>query len=386
MYVITTERLPIKVWGEQPDEATLQQARNLANLPFATGWIALLPDAHVGYGMPIGGVLAARGQVIPHAVGLDIGCGVRAWRTGVPLEDFLPLRDQVLSDVHRSIPTGFDRHGSSQEERTNLFDDVPAAPVLRGEIDKAKRQVGTLGGGNHFIEIQKDPDDIVWVMIHSGSRNLGKQMAEHYDRAAKEENRRWSSPVPEEWGLAHLAADSRKGEEYLDVMGFCLRFARENRRLMQETVQAAFDRRFAGAVPDREVDVHHNYAAIETHLGEELVVHRKGAVRAEGPVVIPGSMGTRSFLGRGLANEEAFESCSHGAGRRLGRRAAVRSIPIQDVLDDLKAKDIRLFKRKKGDVAEEASAAYKDIDAVMGQQKDLVEAGIALFPVGVVKA
>jgi tRNA-splicing ligase RtcB (3'-phosphate/5'-hydroxy nucleic acid ligase) len=215
MYEMATEGLVVKVWGADIDEGALEQARNLARLPFAFRHVALMPDAHIGYGMPIGGVLAACGQVIPHAVGLDIGCGVRAWNTNIPLAEFSRFRDTVLNDVQRSVPTGFEWHRVSQTDRTALFDDVPDIPPLLAEIHKAVRQVGTLGGGNHFIEAQVDPDDIVWMMVHSGSRNLGKQMAEHYDRLAREENRETGSPVPAEWGLAHLAVDSDLGAEYL---------------------------------------------------------------------------------------------------------------------------------------------------------------------------
>ncbi|MBS3956025.1 MAG: RtcB family protein [Clostridiales bacterium] len=385
MYEIPTSGVPVKVWGADLDDPTLAQARNLAQLPFAHRHVALMPDAHVGYGMPIGGVLAALGQVIPHAVGLDIGCGVRAWSTGIAHREFASARDGILNDIQRSVPTGFEWHRSPQTDRTSLFDDVPGIAPLRAEVDKAVRQVGTLGGGNHFIELQVDPDDTVWAMVHSGSRNLGKQMAEHYDAVAKAENRASGSPVPPEWGLAHLAADSEAGREYLEVMGFCLRFARENRRLMAGAVRRAIERKFPGLEATGEVDVHHNYAAAEEHFGESVIVHRKGAVHAVGTVLVPGSMGTASYVCRGLANPESFESCSHGAGRAMGRKAAKRAFPREKVLADLRERNIRLFKAKKHDVAEEAPAAYKDIEDVMRHQRDLVEPLVRLRPIGVVK-
>jgi tRNA-splicing ligase RtcB len=336
-------------------------------------------------GPTIGGVLAAEGRVIPHAVGLDIGCGVRTWRTNVTLEQLLPVRDQVLNDIQRSVPAGFEWHQKSQAGRTALFDEPPDVPVLRAECEKASKQVGSLGGGNHFLELQCDPDGIVWGMVHSGSRNLGKQMATYYNDLAKRENARSDDTVPPQWGLAHVAADSGVGAEYLEVMDFCLRFAKESRRLMAEAMQAAIDRRLPGVAPDEGFDVHHNYASFETHQGAEVVVHRKGAVHAIGTVSIPGSMGTHSWIGRGLANPASFESCSHGAGRRLGRKEAVRTIPIEHVMSELRERDVRLFKRKKGDVAEEAPEAYKDIDEVMEAQRDLVEPLVLLQPVGVVK-
>ncbi len=382
---IRTERIPILVWGDDPDDSTFAQARNLANLPFAWHHVALMPDAHVGFGMPIGGVLAAEGQVIPHAVGLDIGCGVRAWRTNIPAKQFLPARDLVLGDVMHSVPQGFDWHHTSQAGRTDLFDEIPDIPPLRAQIERAQRQVGTLGGGNHFIEFQTDDDGIVWAMVHSGSRNLGKQMAEHYDAIAIAENRPPGSNVPPEWGLAHLPVDGDMGAEYLEVMRWCMRFARESRRLMAESVQRAVSRRFPGVRPDPPTDVHHNYAAEEEHFGRPVVVHRKGAVLARGTVVVPGSMGTASYLGEGLANPDSFESCSHGAGRAMGRRQAMRTIPRERVLEELERHDVRLFKARQRDVAEEAPEAYKDIDSVMRAQRDLVEPLVRLTPIGVVK-
>jgi len=382
---IETERVPIYVWGESADEGTLAQTRNLANLPFAYHHVALMPDAHVGFGMPIGGVLAAQGQVIPHAVGLDIGCGMRAWRTNVPAAELLPLRDRILNDIQRSVPQGFDWHNDSQADRTDLFEDVPDVPALLAQIDRAQRQLGTLGGGNHFIELSVDSAGIVWAMIHSGSRNVGKQMADHYDRIAREENRRSGSGVPLEWGLAHLAIDEEAGSEYLVVMRWCLDFARENRRLMAEDVQRAISRHFPDIEPDPAVDVHHNYAAVEEHLGERVVVHRKGAVRSEGTVVVPGSMGTASYICEGKSTPESFESCSHGAGRALGRKQAVRTIPRERVMAELAARDVTLFKAKKHDLAEEAPEAYKDIDQVLRWQDDLVTPVVRLVPIGVVK-
>lgn len=385
MRTIDTERIPILVWGETEDESTLAQARNLANLPFAFHHVALMPDAHVGYGMPIGGVFAAIGQVIPHAVGLDIGCGVRAWRTNIFVDDLLPVRDAVLDDIQRSVPQGFDWHASSQAGRTTLFDEVPDVPALQAEIHKAERQVGSLGGGNHFIELQVDEEGVVWCMIHTGSRNVGKQIAKHFDQVARRINKQGDTAVPPEWGLAHFACDSPAGAEYLASMEWCMRFARENRRLIGDAVETALARRFSSVTPDAPIDVHHNYAALEKHFGQDVVVHRKGAVRACGTVLVPGSMGTASYVGEGLACPKAFESCSHGAGRAMGRRAAMRALPREQVLAELEQRGVRLFKAHKRDVAEEAPQAYKDIEDVMRWQRDLVEPMVRLRPLGVVK-
>lgn len=382
---IKTDGLPILAWGAEPDDATLGQALNLAKLPFAFHHIALMADAHVGYGMPIGGVLATRGEVIPHAVGLDIGCGMRAWPTNIPADEIEPIKRDLLHDVTRSVPTGFHHHKQSQAGRTGLFDDVPNVPVLRAEAEKAEYQVGSLGGGNHFIELQADEDGMVWAMVHSGSRNVGKQMGEHYDRVARAANEAGGSPVPREWGLAHLAAESPKGREYLAVMMWCLRFAEESRRLMAESVQRALDRRFPGVEPGEGIEIHHNYVALEEHYGERVWVHRKGAVRAIGPVIVPGSMGTASYIGEGLANPESFESCSHGAGRAMGRKQAKRVISRERVMAQLTERGVHLETTSKGDVAEEAPEAYKDIEDVMKYQRDLVRSTVKLRPIGVVK-
>jgi tRNA-splicing ligase RtcB len=398
MHTITTERIPITVWGDVEDEKTLAQARNLANLPLAFHHVALMADAHVGYGMPIGGVLATRGQIIPHAVGLDIGCGVRGWGTNIPLVQLAPHRDAILHEIMRAVPQGFEWHKGSQSHRTELFDDVPDVPALRAELDKAAKQLGTLGGGNHFIELQAEDagtslreDDssqdgpLVWAMVHSGSRNVGKQMAEHYDTLAREDNARRNSDVPRERGLAHLDVGSGPGAEYLEVMQWCMRFAKESRRLMAEATQSAIAQFFPDVRPAAAIDVHHNYAAIETHYGERVVVHRKGAVRAEETVLIPGSMGTATYVGQGNCNPESFCSCSHGAGRAMGRKAAKRELSRDHVLAGLAEADIKLAKAKKGDVAEEAPEAYKDIEEVMRSQHDLVEPILRLRPIGVVK-
>jgi tRNA-splicing ligase RtcB len=210
-------------------------------------------------------------------------------------------------------------------------------------------------------------------------------MGEHYDRLARSVNASSGSEVPVEWGLAHLSADSAEGQEYLAVMKWCLRFARESRRLMADSAQRAIERRFPDVEPDEAVDVHHNYVALEEHLGESVWVHRKGAVRAVGPVIVPGSMGSASYIGRGKPSSDSFDSCSHGAGRAMGRKQALRTLERDEVLADLDARGVVLVKEKKGDVAEEAPAAYKDIETVMASQADLVEPLVRLRPLGVMK-
>lgn len=371
----------VKNWAADADEKTMEQAWYLSELPFAFHHIALMPDAHMGYGMPIGGVLAAEGVVIPDAVGVDIGCGMCAWQTTATVEEFLPVREKVLNDIQRSIPTGFGRHQHPQD-----IPDMPDISTLLAQEDVARKSIGTLGGGNHFIEIQRDEDGHVWVMLHSGSRNLGKTMCDHYNKIARTLNTKWYSRVPDEWQLAFLPLDSDEGREYVEVMKYCLDFAQANRQAMVNVIVEILNRHAIDfGFGDMPLDVHHNYAQLEHWFGRDLMVHRKGAVKARGKVIIPGSMGSASYICEGLDNPDSFGSCSHGAGRTMGRKQAQREISVESVITEMREKDIALFKVKKDDVAEESRAAYKDIDTVMAAQSDLVRPLVKLTPLGVVK-
>ncbi|MCL6610579.1 MAG: RtcB family protein [Peptococcaceae bacterium] len=381
MRVIGGSRLKIYCWAEDLEEEAMAQARNLANLPFACGHVALMPDAHSGYGMPIGGVMATRDVIVPNAVGVDIGCGMRAVRLPVPAEELYAKRDAVLNDIQRSIPTGFNWHKNPQDHP--LFKKVPEVRIIREEIDNARRQIGTLGGGNHFIELQRDDNGDSWVMLHSGSRNLGKKTCDAYNRLARDRN---YYGLPDSWQLWGLPADSPPGREYLAAMRFCLDFARANREHMMKIILEIVERHLKISTAGlAQIDVHHNYAAVEKFGGEERIIHRKGAVRAEGTVIIPGSMGTPSYICRGLQNPKSFVSCSHGAGRSMGRNAARKAYSVESVIREMREKDISFFKANKKDAAEECSAAYKDITKVMDQQSDLVEVLLELRPIGVVK-
>jgi len=383
---ISGGRIPIKVWTDYVEEGALQQAKNLADLPFACKWIALMPDVHQGFGMPIGGVLVAEDTVIPNAVGVDIGCGVRAVKTNLTVDGFKSYRDRVLNDILAAVPVGFKHHKHPQNHPIfQKYTDV--TDFIAAQWDSVKCQLGTLGGGNHFIEIQADEEHFIWIMLHCGSRNLGKQVAGHYNKLAKKLNKARHLPVPPEYQLAYLPIDSQEGKDYWRDMTFCINFAEANRQRIMEIVLGIFEAYFPQFEydPGTETDVRHNYAAQETHYGKDLIVHRKGAVRAKGRVIIPGSMGTPSYIGQGLANPEAFESCSHGAGRKMSRSKAKKEISVKNVIQEMEKKDIALVKPKNNDVAEECSQAYKDIDEVMDNQKDLVAVTIKLTPVGVIK-
>lgn len=386
MKVIETTTVPIKLWAEDTEEGCLEQARNLASLPFVKKWVALMPDAHQGYGMPIGGVIATDRVVIPNAVGVDIGCGMKARKTNLTELDKETLK-KILNQIQRDVPTGFSHHGKNQEISEELLNRVQNMSFDNKDLCEIYfsmgEQMGTLGGGNHFIELQKGDDGHIWIMLHSGSRGIGKKTCDYYNKIAEDLNAQWYSHGAKE--LAFLPLDTPQGQEYMEAMHIAMRFAEENRLMMLERVTAAIAKFVPNMEVEEAIDTHHNYASMEHHFGSDYLVHRKGAVRAVGKVIIPGSMGTFSYIGEGLQNPESFWSCSHGAGRRMGRKEAMRQFTCQQVLEEMKQKDIELFKVKKEDVAEECAASYKDIDEVMENQKDLVKPLVKLKPLGVVK-
>ena len=409
MFMINQEQggFPLKVWlkSEKDLEAScLEQARNLAGLPFLHKWVCLMPDTHAGMGMPIGGVIAARDVVIPNAVGVDIGCGMAYVKTNLPVEVLKNtmtgsgnLIQGIIGDILRNIPVGFARHRTEMPsytldaamENLSLYEENGE---LLGQLTAGYYQIGTLGGGNHFIELQEDDEGLLSIMIHSGSRHLGKTVCDYFHRAAREQNRRWYSQVPDEYGLAFLPVDTREGRQYLRWMQLSMDFARENREKMMFAVKAILEKwvgRYTQLAPayEEEINCHHNYAALENHCGENVWVHRKGAVRAgkDELTVIPGAMGSYSYVVRGLGNPESFCSSSHGAGRLYSRKGAMEAFSCEQVMVDLKDRGVFLGKKSKEDVAEESRFAYKNIDEVMENQRDLVTPVRRLRTVGVVK-
>jgi tRNA-splicing ligase RtcB len=378
--VITSERIPIKLWLEEIDEGALKQARNLANLPFAFKWIAVMPDSHEGFGMPIGGVLAAQDVIVPNAVGVDIGCGMLAARTDLTEISEEALR-QILPEIRQEVPLGFEHHRADQPWAG--FDCAPDIPILQQELDSARRQLGTLGGGNHFIEFQQGSDGNVWLMIHSGSRNFGLKTANCFHKIAQTVCSQHGYSLPDR-DLAFLPMETREGEEYFTAMNYCCDFARANRALMMELVSGVVAR-VTGARVLETINIHHNYAALETHYGREVLVHRKGATKASSDTIgiIPGSMGAKSYIVKGLGNPESFESCAHGAGRRMGRKQAIRSLDLE--VEQKKMNGI-LHGLRSRNALDEAPGAYKDIDEVMRYQKDLVAITVTLRPLASIKA
>jgi tRNA-splicing ligase RtcB len=379
MRVINTEKVPIKMWLDEIEDGALEQAKNLANLPFVYKWIAIMPDSHQGYGMPIGGVMATEGVIVPNAVGVDIGCGMMAVKTDLQEIDIETIKS-IMGEIRNVIPVGFNHQEENQEWAG--FDSAPDIPIIQKELSSARKQLGTLGGGNHFIEIQKGDDDHIWIMLHSGSRNFGLKTACEYHNKAKKLCERWQSDIPNK-DLSFLPIEHREGREYFEAMKYCLDFAQENRNNMMSRVLDIIQLK-TGARYGEAINIHHNYAAFEHHYGRDVLVHRKGATKATEELIgiIPGSMGTSSYIVRGLGNPESFMSCSHGAGRAMGRKQA------RDILDLIEEQEkmtgIVHGLRQMKDL-DEAPGAYKDIDVVMENQKDLVEIIVKLQPLGVIK-
>jgi len=399
-------KLPIKMWLDNIEDGAMKQARNLANLPFAFKHVALMPDAHQGYGMPIGGVLATENIIVPNAVGVDIGCGMAFVQTNIPAQLLRNtetgqgnLAQLIIGNIMRNVPVGFAHHSEKQkseclDEATYKVEHLNAGLELIPEIEKAYLSMGTMGGNNHFIELQEDDNGMVAIMLHSGSRSLGKKICDYFNKLAVEINSKWFSVIPKEWELAFLPVDSLEGQSYIAWMNLAQEFAMENRSQMMgialNTLFVAVNK-YADVnflfEQSMAVNVHHNYATIENHFGKNVWVHRKGAIRArEGELgIIPGAMGSSSYIVEGLGNKDSFMSCSHGAGRRMGRKEAGRQFTTENTLADLKAKRIILGKHKKDNVAEECLGAYKDIDEVINNELDLIKPIKKLKTIAVIK-
>lgn len=375
----TTERVPIKLWLDDIENGALQQARNLARLPFVYKWVAIMPDSHQGYGMPIGGVLATEGVIIPNAVGVDIGCGMCALQTSLNRIDTGTLKE-IMGRTREAVPVGFSHHKEAQSWEG--FDRAPDIEIIQRELNSARKQLGTLGGGNHFIEFQQDQANNVWIMLHSGSRNFGLKTATVYHKRAQALCERWHVQLPDK-DLAFLPIEERDGHDYYSAMSFCLEFAKANRATMMDVVLGIVGD-VTGAVSVDEINVHHNYVAMENHYGKNVWVHRKGAILARKGErgIIPGSMGTSSYIVEGLGNPESFHSCSHGAGRRMGRKDATRRLNLAE--EQAKMIDVVHGLRNISDL-DEAPGSYKDIDVVMENQKDLVRIVTQLRPIGSIK-
>lgn len=396
--------VPVKAWthGVPLEKEAEKQLINAAQMPFIHSHIAVMPDVHWGLGATIGSVIPTTKAIIPAAVGVDIGCGMMAVQTSLKATDLPDNLKEIRANIEKAVPHGRTHHGGRGDR--GAWMDVPApqlnawkelAPGLESIVEKNPKvmrkrsnnvnHLGTLGTGNHFIEVCLDEADQVWFMLHSGSRGIGNRIGTYFIELAKEDMRRWHINLPD-INLAYLPEGSDHFDAYVEAVEWAQKFAMTNRELMMQAVIGAVQS--AEGVPPFEANVqavncHHNYVARENHFGKNVMVTRKGAVRARlGDMgIIPGSMGAKSYIVRGLGNKDSFDSCSHGAGRTMSRAEAKRRFTIDDHIKATEGVECR----KDKDVIDETPAAYKDIDAVMEAQKDLVEIAHTLRQIVCVK-
>lgn len=375
----------IKCWCNNPEEEALQQARNITKLPNLFGDVCLMPDTHSGYGMPIGGVVALRNAISPNMVGVDIGCGMLAVRTNL-IEISIEQLKEIMGIIRKNVPVGFNHH---KEEQTNIIfedDDWNNTIICKQEKESARYQIGTLGGGNHFIEIQKGDDGYIWFMIHSGSRNLGFKVANYYNKIAENYCYKLGFNEIVENKLSFLTIGTEEARNYIIEMNLCLSFSYQNRQMMSKQIKSAFEKIIPQVVFEKEINIHHNFANYEEHYGEKVWVHRKGATQANKGMIgiIPSSQGTTSYIVQGYGNEQSFSSCSHDSGRKLSRTKAKEVLSLEEEKRKLDEKGIIHSIRNVNDL-EEASSAYKDGEIVMKEQQDLVQILVKLQPLAVIK-
>lgn len=374
--------VPIRMWTDpaEVESVALDQLRNVANLPWVHG-VAVMPDVHYGKGATVGSVIAMRDAVSPAAVGVDIGCGMTAVRSSLTVDDLPADLGRLRSKIEQAVPVGRGAHkepvdpsavpGLKERGWYDFwagFDEL--VPAVRGRRGRAHGQMGTLGSGNHFLEVCADTGGAVWIVLHSGSRNIGKELADVHVEAARRLPHNQDLPDAD---LAVFVNGSRKMEEYRRDLFWAQDYARRNREVMVALVQNVVTRYFTGrrVAWEETISCHHNYVAEETYDGVELLVTRKGAIRAgAGDLgIIPGSMATGTYIVRGLGNEKAFNSASHGAGRRMSRTKAKKSFTVDDLVEQTKGVECR----KDAGVLDEIPGAYKDLESVMASQTDLVE-------------
>lgn len=393
MKVIKEEfKHPIKMWtdGVEVEDSAREQLLNVASLPFIYKHIAVMPDVHYGAGATIGSVIPTEKAIIPAAVGVDIGCGMMAVKTSLNASDMPDNLFGVRTAIEAAVPHGRTDNGGdndagrhlksipiiAQDNFSGLSEEldniVSKHPLLGRPASRALSHLGTLGTGNHFIEVCLDEKDAVWIMLHSGSRGIGNAIGTYFINKAKEDMRRWFINLPDE-NLAYLPEGSDNFNEYVKALHWAQKFARKNRETMMgltiQSLKSVLNRDFSSSV--MAINCHHNYVQKERHFGKDVWLTRKGAVSAkEGEYgIIPGSMGARSYIVRGKGNRESFTSCSHGAGRRIGRIQAKKTFTLEDHIKATHGIECR----KDLDVIDETPAAYKSIEAVMAAQADLIE-------------
>ena len=382
MQTLTDQSVPVKIWTNDIDDHAKQQLSNVASLPFIHHHVAAMPDVHLGMGATIGSLIATHQAIVPAAVGVDIGCGMLACQLSLTANDIDEKSLKKLFDqISRDIPVGRNQH---KDDRALVNATKPFATQLTvmlqkhagllksfGRFSKWVNQMGTLGGGNHFIEICLDENYQVWVMLHSGSRGIGNGIADYFIQLARKDMERLMINLPDR-DLAYFTEGTEYFDDYVEAVHWAQEYAYQNRQSMLDLILAGMRRLLPEfTILNEVVNCHHNYVAIENHYGEQVYVTRKGAIRArEGDLgIIPGSMGAKSFIVRGKGNPESFMSCAHGAGRRMSRTAAEQ----QFTQDDLKKQTEGVICRKDIGVIDEIPGAYKNIDQVMENQSDLVE-------------
>jgi tRNA-splicing ligase RtcB len=373
--------VPVHIWTDDIQPAATQQLANVARMPFVHSHVAAMPDVHVGIGASVGSVIPTRGAIIPAAVGVDIGCGMIATQLSIGANELPDSLARVRAAIEARVPVGFDMHDARRIRKVgvkrlydryeSLLGRVPALVKMTKKPDTWQRQMGTLGGGNHFIEVCLDEAGRVWVMLHSGSRGIGNQIGRHFIALAREEMLALDVRLPDR-DLAYLREGTASFDVYVAAVEWAQDYAAQNRTQMLELVLAALGETLPPfEVTARAVNCHHNYVAREHHFGADVLVTRKGAIRAglDELGIVPGSMGAKSYIVRGKGNAMSFSSCAHGAGRRMSRTKAKQAFTKAD----LAAQTSGVECRKDAGVIDEIPGAYKDIDAVMKNQSDLVD-------------
>ncbi len=372
-------RVSVEVYTAEIEATARQQLVNISRLPIVHHHVAAMPDVHLGIGATVGSVIPTKSAIIPAAVGVDIGCGMIATRlslTGKDLEE-KSLR-KVFDQISRDVPVGFDQHDDAvadpkpfQKGLKRILEKHPGVQKRVGKNSKWERQLGTLGGGNHFIEVCLDESQGVWVMLHSGSRGIGNAIGTYFIELAKKDSQRNNIHLPDK-DLAYFPEGAQHFEDYVEAVGWAQDYARANRAEMLDLVVEAMRRHLPAFEATRQaVNCHHNYVQRERHYGEDVWLTRKGAIRAgKGELgIIPGSMGARSYIVRGKGSAASFESCAHGAGRKMSRTAAQKKFRVEDLIEQTSG----VICRKDKGVLDEIPGAYKSIDEVMANQADLVE-------------
>ena len=380
---------PVLSWASHElGDNEAKMAQNVASLPFVFKHVALMPDVHLGKGALVGSVIATKDAIIPAAVGVDIGCGMAAIKMPYGADRLEGKLKKIRQDIEASIPVGFNQNKEVEKSVTNWQgwrDFKELHPGVQRLDTKAMKQLGSLGGGNHFIELCLDTDNQIWLMLHSGSRNIGNQLAQCHIKTGKELAKLANIELPDR-DLAYFVAGTPEFEAYWRDLQWAQKYARFNRDVMMARFKRIVEKHLAGGKvtkPLLSVNCHHNYAEKEIHFGEDVYVTRKGAVRAteEDYGIIPGSMGAKSFIVKGKGNHDSYCSCSHGAGRLMSRTKAKKQFKVEDVIEQTKGVECR----KDEGIIDEIPGAYKPIEEVMNQQSDLVEVVATLKQVVCVK-